>query len=194
MHSLMTALNIEATITAISRLARYFIPSVVCGPFERSASDAWCRATVLYADDFVIGFREESDARRCLAALKERFAKFGLELHPDKTRLIEFERHAGERRAKRGESLPETFDFLDFTHISGKTRRGEFTVHRKTSRKKFPTNLDALRVELQLRRHADPAETGGWLPSVYRGWCQYYAVRKGIGCHAFVCSSRVFHG
>jgi group II intron reverse transcriptase/maturase len=131
---------------------------------------------IRYADDFVIGFREESDARRCLAALKERFAKFGLELHPDKTRLIEFGRYAEERRAKRGESPPETFDFLGFTHISGKTRRGDFTIHRKTSRKKFQTKLDALRVQLLHRRHADLAETGGWLLSVYRGWCQYYAV------------------
>ena len=131
---------------------------------------------IRYADDFVIGFREESDARRCLAALKERFTKFGLELHPDKTRLIEFGRYAEERRAKRGKSPPETFDFLGFTHISGKTRRGDFTVHRKTSRKKFQTKLDVLRVELLRRRHADLAETGGWLLSVYRGWCQYYAV------------------
>jgi len=124
----------------------------------------------------VIGFREESDARRCFAALKERFAKFGLELHPDKTRLFEFGRYAEERRAKRGDSPPETFDVLGFTLISSKTRRDEFTVHRKTSSKKFQTKLNALRVELQLRRHADLAETGGWLLSVYRGWCQYYAV------------------
>ena len=92
---------------------------------------------VRYADDFVIGFREESDARRCLADLKERFAKFGLELHPEKTRLIEFGRYAEERRAKRGERSPETFDFLGFTHINGKTRRGDYTIHRRTSRRKF---------------------------------------------------------
>ena len=96
---------------------------------------------VRYADDFVIGFREESDARRCLAALRERFAKFGLELHPEKTRLIEFGRYAEERRARRGADPPETFDFLGFTHISGKTRRGDFTIHRKTSRKKFRAKL-----------------------------------------------------
>src|SRR5574340_704737 len=92
---------------------------------------------VRYADDFVIGFREETDARKCLAALKERFAKFGLELHPEKTRLIQFGRYAEERRARRGDGPPETFDFLGFTHICGKTRRGDFTIHRKTSRKKF---------------------------------------------------------
>jgi hypothetical protein len=96
---------------------------------------------VRYADDFVIGFREESDARNCLAALGERFAKFGLELHPEKTRLIQFGRYAEARRARGGQGPPETFDFLGFTHISGKTRRGDFTIHRRTSRKKFQAKL-----------------------------------------------------
>ena len=103
---------------------------------------------VRYADDFVIGFREESDARKCLAALGERLTKFGLELHPEKTRLIEFGRYAEERRAKRGAGPPETFDFLGFTHISGKTRRGDFTIHRKTSRKKFQAKLAELKEKL----------------------------------------------
>jgi len=131
---------------------------------------------VRYADDFVLGFREESDARRCLAALRERFAKFGLELHPEKTRLIQFGRYAEERRAKRGEGPPETFDFLGFTHICGKTRPGDFTIHRKTSRKKFQAKLTELKKQLSRRLHADLAEVGAWLASVYRGWCQYYAV------------------
>jgi len=131
---------------------------------------------VRYADDFVIGFREESDARRCLAALQERFAKFGLELHPEKTRLIEFGRYAESRRAKRGDGPPETFDFLGFTHISGKTRRGDFTIHRKTSRKKFQAKLRELTTELTRRIHADLTEVGAWLQSVLRGWYQYYAV------------------
>ncbi len=131
---------------------------------------------IRYADDFVIGFREESDARQCLAALSERFAKFGLELHPDKTRLIEFGRYAEERRAKRSAGPPETFDFLGFTHISGKTRRGDYTIHRKTSRKKLGAKLKEMKLQLLKRRHADLAVVGGWLKSVYRGWCQYYAV------------------
>ena len=118
---------------------------------------------VRYADDFVIGFREESDARKCLEALKERLLKFGLELHPDKTRLIEFGRYAEERRAKRGEGPPETFDFLGFTHISGKTRRGDFTIHRKTSRKKFQAKLAAIQERLSQRRHDDLSEVGAWL-------------------------------
>ena len=131
---------------------------------------------VRYADDFVIGFREESDARRCLAALQERFAKFGLELHPDKTRQIQFGRYAEERRAKRGEGRPETFDFLGFTHICGQTRRGDFTIHRKTSRKKFQAKLKVLRQELSRNIHADITRAGVRLQSVLRGWCQYYAV------------------
>jgi group II intron reverse transcriptase/maturase len=131
---------------------------------------------VRYADDFVIGFREETDARRCLADLRERFAKFGLELHPEKTRLIEFGRYAEERRAKRGDGPPETFDFLGFTHISGKTRRGDFTIHRKTSRKKFHAKLADLKEKLSRRRHDDLAQVGAWLQRVFRGWCQYYAV------------------
>ncbi|MDP4000597.1 MAG: group II intron reverse transcriptase/maturase [bacterium] len=131
---------------------------------------------VRYADDFVIGFREESDARRCLADLKERFTKFGLELHPEKTRLIEFGRYAEERRTRRGAGPPETFDFLGFTHISGKTRRGDFTIHRKTSRKKFQAKLADLKEKLSRRRHDDLSMVGAWLQGVFRGWCQYYAV------------------
>jgi group II intron reverse transcriptase/maturase len=131
---------------------------------------------VRYADDVVIGFREESDARKCLAALGERFAKFGLALHPEKTRLIEFGRYAEERRAKRGDGPPETFDFLGFTHISAKTRRGDFTIHRKTSRKKFQAKLAELKEKISRRRHGDLAKVGEWLQSVFRGWCQYYAV------------------
>jgi len=131
---------------------------------------------VRYADDCVIGFREESDARRCLAALGERLAKFGLALHPEKTRLIEFGRYAEERRAKRGDGPPETFDFLGFTHISGKTLGGEFTIHRRTARKKFQAKLAELKEKISRRRHDDLAKVGEWLQSVFRGWCQYYAV------------------
>ena len=109
------------------------------------------------------------------AALGERLAKFGLALHPEKTRLIEFGRYAEERRAKRGDGPPETFDFLGFTHISGKTLGGDFTIQRKTSRKKFQAKLAELKGRYS-RRHDDLARVGEWLQSVYRGWCQYYAV------------------
>ena len=151
--------------------------------------DAWRKrqakgevTIVRYADDFVIGFREESDARKCLAALGERLVKFGLALHPEKTRLIEFGRYAEERRAKRGDGPPETFDFLGFTHISGKTLGGEFTIHRRTSRKKFQAKLAELKETLLRRRHDDLAKVGEWLQSVYRGWCQYYAVPGNSAC------------
>lgn len=144
---------------------------------EWRTRDATGEVTIVrYADDFVIGFREETDARRCLAALKERFATFGLALHPEKTRLIDFGRYAEERRAKRGDGPPETFDFLGFTHISGKTRRGDFTIHRKTSRKKFQAKLADLKEKISRRRHDDLAQVGAWLQRVVRGWYQYYAV------------------
>ena len=145
--------------------------------------DAWrkrhARGEVIivrYADDFVLGFREESDARRCLAALHERFTKFGLELHPEKTRLIEFGRYAAERRSKRGEGPPETFDFLGFTHISGKTRKGDFAIQRISAKKKIRGKLQELKGKLKRMMHCDLAAVGSWLKSVFRGWCQYHAI------------------
>ncbi len=138
---------------------------------------AWGEVIIVrYADDFVMGFREEADARRCLAALRERFAEFGLELHPEKTRLIEFGRYAAERRSKRGDGPPETFDFLGFTHISGQTRKGDFTIHRISASKKLRGKIRELTHMLQRKLHDAPAEVGAWLASVYRGWCQYHAV------------------
>jgi group II intron reverse transcriptase/maturase len=131
---------------------------------------------VRYADDFVVGFREESDARRCLADLKERFTKFNLELHPEKTRLIEFGRYAAERRSRRNADPPETFDFLGFTHICSRTRRGDFTILRTTARKKFQAKLRDLKTKLKRMRHVDIADVGQWLQSVLRGWYRYYAV------------------
>ncbi len=100
---------------------------------------------VRYADDFVIGFQHRSDAERCLGELRERFCKFGFELHPEKTRLIEFGRFAAERRAQRGQGKPETFNFLGFTHISGKTRKGAFTIQRQSMAKKMRAKLVAVR-------------------------------------------------
>ena len=131
---------------------------------------------VRYADDFVIGFREEADARSCLADLRERFAKCGLELQPEKTRLIEFGRYAEERRAERGEGPPETFGFLGFTHSSGKTRKGDFTILRRSSRKKFQAKLSAIETEPSRRSHHDLAQVGRWLRGAFQGWVQYHAV------------------
>jgi len=131
---------------------------------------------VRYADDFVIGFREESDARRCLAALRDRFAKFGLELHPEKTRLIEFGRFAVERRSRRGDGPPETFDFLGFTHICGKTRKGDYIIRRISASKKLRNKLRELTAKLKRNMHRDLTQVGAWLSRVYRGWCNYHAI------------------
>ena len=112
---------------------------------------------VRYADDFVMGFREESAARRCLQALRERFAKFfGLELHPEKTRLIQFGSYAAERRSERGLGPPETFDFLGFTHICGKTRKGDFTIRRISASKKLRNKLRELKESLRRKMHNGP--------------------------------------
>ena len=131
---------------------------------------------VRYADDFVIGFREETDARRCLAALRERFSQFGLELHPEKTRLIEFGRYAAERRARRGDGPPETFDFLGFTHICGRTRKGDFAIRRISASKKLRNKLREVKDALRRNLHRDLTQVGSWLSSVYRGWCNYHAI------------------
>lgn len=131
---------------------------------------------VRYADDFVIGFRVEADARQCLVDLQERFTKFGLELHSEKTRLIEFGRFAETHRSKRGEGPPDTFVFLGFTHICSKTRNGRFKILRKTAKKKFRAKLADIKKALTKRMHADLSQVGNWLTGVIRGWYQYYAV------------------
>jgi len=139
----------------------------------------WAQGEVVvvrYADDTIIGFQYPTDADRFLEALRGRLAKFGLELHPDKTRRIEFGRFAEENRKRRGEGKPETFDFLGFQHISGKNRLGLFTVRRKTIRKRMRGKLRALKQELRRRMHHPVPDTGGWLKSVVRGYFNYYAV------------------
>ncbi|MCA1700414.1 MAG: group II intron reverse transcriptase/maturase [Actinobacteria bacterium] len=129
-----------------------------------------------FADDFVAGFEHEDDARRFLTDLRERFAKFGLELHPDKTRLIEFGRYAARKRAARGLGKPETFDFLGFTHLCGKTRRGGFWLRRITISKRMRAKLVEVKDQLKRRRHQPVPEQGKWLASVVRGHLAYYAV------------------
>ena len=106
-----------------------------------------------FADDFVVGFQYLDDARQFLSELRERFAKFNLELHPDKTRLIEFGRFAAQNRRKHGLGKPETFDFLGFTHLCGKTRNGRFWLRRITIKKRMAAKLKQLKVELRRRRH-----------------------------------------
>lgn len=131
---------------------------------------------VRWADDFIVGFEYEGDARRFLVELRERFAKFGLELHPDKTRLLEFGRFAARARQRRGLGKPETFDFLGFTHICGKTSKGRFWVQRITIKKRMRAKLREVNEQLKSRRHQPIPVQGRWLASVVRGHLAYYAV------------------
>jgi RNA-directed DNA polymerase len=132
---------------------------------------------VRYADDAVLGFQHQDEAERFLAELKERLAKFGLELHPEKTRLIEFGRYATERRVKRGAGKPETFNFLGFTHICGTSHKtGYFTVKRKTMGKRLAAKLKDIKAKLRVRLHAELGDTVRWLQAVVRGYFQYHAI------------------
>jgi RNA-directed DNA polymerase len=136
---------------------------------------------VRYADDLVVGFENRTEAERFLEAFRERLAKFGLELHPEKTRLIEFGRYAARDREKRGEGKPETFTFLGFTHYCGKRRSdGKFTVWRKTAKKRMAAKLQAIKAELRRRMHEPNADVGVWLRKVVTGYHRYHAVPGNI--------------
>jgi RNA-directed DNA polymerase len=132
---------------------------------------------VRFADDFVVGFERCDEAEQFLSALRERFAKFGLELHPDKTRLIEFGRFAASNREERGDGKPNTFDFLGFTHACGRTRAGGFKVLRHTARKRLRAKLQEVAATLRKRLHWPIPEIGAWLGSVVRGHVRYFGVR-----------------
>jgi len=123
-----------------------------------------------------VGFQHRFEAERFLTELHKRVAQFGLELHPGKTRLIEFGRYAAQNRSKRGQGKPETFQFLGFTHICGKTRKGHYTVLRKTMRKRLQAKLKEVHGELRRRMHDPIPEQGAYLRSVVAGHTQYYAV------------------
>ncbi len=131
---------------------------------------------VRYADDFVLGFQHREDAVRFKRELEDRLKKFGLELHPDKTRLLQFGRFAAKDRADRGEGKPETFDFLGFTHICGKSRKGQFQVLRRTISRRMQAKLQQIKKELKRRMHWPIAEQGRWLRSVVGGYARYFAV------------------
>ena len=141
---------------------------------------------VRYADDTIVGFQYPTDADRFLENLRERLAKFGLELHPDKTRRIEFGRFAEENRKRRGEGKPETFDFLGFTHISGKNSLGRFMVRRATIRKRMRGKLRKIGQQLRERMHDPVTQTGAWLKSVVQGYFNYYAVPGNLDCLAIL--------
>ena len=132
---------------------------------------------VRYADDIVVGFKSKADADRFWAELAERMRKFNLELHPEKTRLLEFGPFAIDNRQRRGAGKPETFNFLGFTHICVKKRsNGRFTVLRQTIRKRLQAKLNEVKAELQRRMHLPIPEVGKWLQAVVRGHIRYYGV------------------
>ena len=152
------------------------------------AFDLWVRAwrqkqargdmiVVRYADDSVLGFQYRSDAERFWKELSQRLRKFRLELHPEKTRLLEFGPFAAENRARRGQGKPETFDFLGFTHICAKKRSNRmFTVLRQTMRKRLQAKLSEVKAELKRRMHTPIPEQGRWLSTVVAGHIRYYGV------------------
>jgi group II intron reverse transcriptase/maturase len=133
-----------------------------------------------FADDYVAGFEHRDDAECFLADLRDRLAAFGLELHPEKTRLIEFGRFAAENSARRGDRKPETFEYLGLTHMCAKTRNGRFKLKRVTSKKKMRAKLHAVKAELRRRWHLPVPEQGRWLASVLSGHYRYYAVPDNI--------------
>ena len=131
---------------------------------------------VRYADDFIVGFQHESDALRFLDEMRNRLGEFALSLHPEKTRLIEFGRFAAERRKRQGLGKPETFNFLGFTFICGKTRAGKFQIKRKTRGGRMRAKLKEIKQEMRRRMHQPIPEQGRWLGRVVRGYFNYHAV------------------
>ena len=141
---------------------------------------------VRYADDIVVGFEHEADARRFWDDMRKRFEEFSLSLNPDKTRLIEFGRFAAERRAHRGLGKPETFNFLGFTFICERNSRGQFLVKRTTRRDRMRATLRRIKEELRRRMHEPIPEQGAWLKQVVRGFFAYHAVpTNGSALRAF---------
>lgn len=137
---------------------------------------------VRYADDLVVGFQHRADAEQFLQEFKERLGRFGLELHGEKTRLIEFGRFAEATRRQRGEGKPETFTFLGFTHLCGKRQKtGTFTVLRRTAKKRMRATLQRLKRELRSRMHDPPRQTAAWLRQVVMGYYRYFAVPGNTG-------------
>lgn len=136
---------------------------------------------VRYADDQVCGFEHEADARAFLAELRSRMEAYGLQLHPEKTRLIEFGRNAKHNRAKRGLNKPKTFMFLGFTHYCGTTRTGRFSLKRKSRSDRMQAKLQEIKLDLRLRINDEIPEVGKWLGQVVRGYFAYHAVPNNFG-------------
>jgi hypothetical protein len=164
------------------------ISPLLCNVYLHYVFDLWVQhwrtqritgevIAVRYADDSVLGFQYRADAERFLREWRERLQKFGLELHPGKTRLIEFGRFAARDRKRRGEGKPETFNFLGFTHICGQSwKNGKFFVLRKTVRERLLAKLKQVKAALRVRMHQPLAEVGRWLKSVVQGYFNYHAV------------------
>ena len=163
------------------------ISPLLANVYLHYAFDLWARRwrktqahgdmiVVRYADDVLVGFQHRGEAERFLAELRERLAKFGLELHSEKTRVVEFGAFAAERRARAGQGKPETFNFLGFTHICGKQGNGKFLVVRQTIRTRWQAKLGAVKAELRQRLHDPVPAVGAWLRQVVRGHVQYYGV------------------
>jgi RNA-directed DNA polymerase len=134
-----------------------------------------------YADDIVVGFQHEADARRFWEAMRLRFEQFSLALHPEKTRLLEFGRQAAANRRQRGVGKPETFTFLGFVFICGKSRRGAFQLQRKTRRDRMRAKLGEIKVQLRARMHHPIPDQGRWLEQVVSGFFAYHAVPTMLG-------------
>jgi len=130
-----------------------------------------------YADDQIVGFEHEHEAKAFLHDLHERMRAFELALHPDKTRLIRFGRHAAKQRERGGEGKPETFDFLGFTHFCTRSYKwGSFVIGRKTIKKRMRAKLKVIKTELRKRMHDPVAQTGAWVKQMLKGHLNYYAV------------------
>jgi RNA-directed DNA polymerase len=150
---------------------------------------------VRFADDFVVGFQHREEAERYLASLHKRFESFGLALHADKTRLIEFGRYAALSRAKRGSGKPETFDFLGLTHFCARSLKRWFSVGRTTMRKRWQSKLREVRTELRRRMHEPVPAQGAYVQAVVRGHANYYGVPgNSHGITAFrLAVTRIWH-
>ena len=133
-----------------------------------------------YADDFIVGFEHENEARHFLEALRKRLKEFALSLHPEKTRLIEFGREAEDNRRRRGLGKPATFNFLGFTFICGRSKRGKFQIRRKSRGDRMRAKLQAVKLELRRRMHRPIPEQGKWLRQVVTGYFNYHAVPTNI--------------
>ena len=170
-HDAMDALVVGITSTKVNWMLDADIRS-----FFDTVSQEWNMIIVRYADDLIVGFEHEADARRFLDEMRKRLQEFALSLHSEKTRLIEFGRFAAENRKRRGLGKPETFTFLGFTFICSKTRRGKFQIRRKSRRDRMQAKLQAIKQELRRSMHQPIPQQGRWLQQVVTGYFNYHAV------------------